>query len=287
LPVKDEMATFFKKRFTRVAIPFAVWCALYAIYWALKGQTDWVQAGINILHIPVNFGVEVGHLWYVYMLIGLYLFAPIISPWIASASRRDMHFYLTIWVITLCLPYIHITYPQVLGECYWNHTPLLYYFSGFLGYLVLGAYIKKFMPEKKTGYLPIGLLLIIAGYAITAGGFISLLSSVTDVSKLELTWQFETINVAMMSIGTFLIFKNISFSNPSSIAAKGFTDISKISYGIYLAHIMVLNFFYSLFDSIISPIQLKIPLIAICTFIVSYLIIKLLSLLPKSKYIIG
>ena len=287
LPVKDEMGTFFKKRFTRVAIPFAVWCALYAIYWALKGQTDWAQAGINMLHIPVNFGVEVGHLWYVYMLIGLYLFAPIISPWIASASRRDMHFYLTIWVITLCLPYIHITYPQVLGECYWNHTPLLYYFSGFLGYLVLGAYIKKFMPEKKTGYLPIGLLLIIAGYAITAGGFISLLSSVTDVSKLELTWQFETINVAMMSIGTFLIFKNISFSNPSSIAAKGFTDISKISYGIYLAHIMVLNFFYSLFDSIISPIQLKIPLIAICTFIVSYLIIKLLSLLPKSKYIIG
>jgi surface polysaccharide O-acyltransferase-like enzyme len=287
LPLKDEMGTFFKKRFTRVAIPFLVWCVLYAIYWALKGQTDWAQAGINILHIPVNFGVEVGHLWYVYMLIGLYLFAPIISPWIAGASRQNMHFYLAIWAITLCLPYIHLLYPQVLGECYWNQTPLLYYFSGFLGYLILGAYIKKFMPEKKTWYLPVGLLLIIAGYAITAGGFISLLHSTTDVSKLELTWQFETINVAMMSIGIFLIFKNISFSNPSSIAARGITDISKISYGIYLAHIMVLNFFYSLFDSIISPIQLKIPLIAICTFIVSYLIIKLLSLLPKSKYIIG
>ncbi len=143
------------------------------------------------------------------------------------------------------------------------------------------------MSDKKKWYLPVGLLLIIVGYAITAGGFISLLPSANDVSKLELTWQFETINVAMMGIGTFLIFKNISFSNPSSIAARGITDISKISYGIYLAHIMVLNFFYSFFDSVIDPIQLKIPVIAICTFVVSYLIIKLLSLLPKSKYIIG
>jgi surface polysaccharide O-acyltransferase-like enzyme len=287
LPLKDDMGTFFKKRFTRVAIPFVVWCVLYAIYWALKGQTDWAQAGINILHIPVNFGVEVGHLWYVYMLIGLYLFAPIISPWIAIASRSNMHLYLGIWALTLCLPYIHLIYPQVLGECYWNQTPLLYYFSGFLGYLILGAYIKKFMSEKKSWHLPVGLLLIVVGYIITAGGFISLLKTATDVSKLELTWQFETINVAMMGIGTFLIFKNISFSNPSSLAVRGITVISKISYGIYLVHIMVLNFFYSLYDLVIDSIQLKIPVIAISTFVVSYLIIKLLSLLPKSKYIIG
>lgn len=287
LPVKDEMSTFFKKRFTRVAIPFVVWCALYAIYFAIKGQTDWTQAGINILHIPVNFGVEVGHLWYIYMLIGLYLFAPIISPWIAGASRRNMEFYLVVWGITLCVPYIHLVYPQILGECYWNHTPLLYYFSGFLGYLILGSYIKKFMSEKKTWYLPVGLVLIVIGYAITAGGFISLLSSTTDVSKLELTWQFETINVAMMSIGVFLILKDIHFKNTSSATASGILDISKISYGMYLAHIMVLNFFYKVLNPVIDTIQIKIPVIAICTFMVTYAIVKLISLLPKSKYIIG
>jgi surface polysaccharide O-acyltransferase-like enzyme len=286
LPVKEEMGTFFKKRFTRVAIPFVVWCILYAIYWACKGQTGWAQAGINILHIPVNFGVEVGHLWYIYMLLGLYLFAPLISPWIATASRKSMEFYLAIWAITLCVPYIHLVFPQILGECYWNHTPLLYYFSGFLGYMILGAYIKKYLSGKKTWYLPLGLLMIVAGYAITAGGFISLLNS-TDVSKLELTWQFETINVAMMSIGIFLLLKDVRFSNPSSAVGAGVTDISKISYGIYLAHIMLLNFFHQLLDQVIDPIQLKIPAIAICTFIVSYLVVKLLSLLPKSKYIIG
>ena len=286
LPLREEMGTFFKKRFIRVAIPFVVWCVLYAIYWALKGQTSWAQAGLNILHIPVNFGVEIGHLWYVYMLLGLYLFAPVISPWIASASRKNMEFYLAIWAITLCVPYIHLVFPQILGECYWNHTPLLYYFSGFLGYLILGAYIKLYLTEKKAWYLPVGLSLIIVGYAITAGGFISLLNS-TDVSKLELTWGFETINVAMMSLGFFLILKNVYFSNPNSAIVSGITDISKISYGIYLAHIMVLNFFHQILNPMIDTIQIKIPVIAICTFIVSYLIVKLLSLLPTSKYIIG
>jgi len=286
LPVKEDMKTFFTKRFTRVLIPFVVWCILYAIYWALKGQTTWAQAGVNILHIPVNFGVEVGHLWYIYMLLGLYLFAPVISPWIASASRKNMEFYLTIWVITLCVPYIHLVYPQILGECYWNHTPLLYYFSGFLGYMMLGSYIRKYLSEKKSWHITAGMLMIILGYAITAGGFISLLDA-TDVSKLELTWGFETINVAMMSVGFFLLLKDTHLINKDSVITKGITDISKISYGIYLAHIMILNFFYKLLDSMIDPIQLKIPAIAILTFIVSYTIVKLISLLPKSKYIIG
>jgi surface polysaccharide O-acyltransferase-like enzyme len=286
LPVKEEMGTFFKKRFTRVAIPFVVWCALYAVYWAFNGQTGWLEAGVNILHIPVNFGTEVGHLWYVYMLIGLYLFAPIISPWIASASKKNMKFYLILWAASLCVPYIHLIFPSIWGECYWNHTPMFYYFSGFLGYMILAVYVKKFMFEKKTWNIPVGLLLIVVGYAITAGGFISLLSS-KYAREIELTWEFETINVAMMTLGVFLLLKNVNLRNPSSIIVKRITDISKLSYGMYLAHIMLLNFFFGLFNPMIAFVQIKIPVLAICTFISSYLIIKVLSLLPKSKYLVG
>jgi surface polysaccharide O-acyltransferase-like enzyme len=64
-------------------------------------------------------------------------------------------------------------------------------------------------------------------------------------------------------------------------------DISQKSYGIYLLHIMVLNFFHDQFDAKIDFVVIKIPVIAICSFVTSYVIIKLLSYLPKSKYIIG
>ena len=89
LPVKDEPAQFFRKRFTRVVIPFIFWCIAYSFYQFFRGQVDFTTACTNILKIPVNFGTQVGHLWYVYMLMGLYLFAPIISPWLKNSFSKE------------------------------------------------------------------------------------------------------------------------------------------------------------------------------------------------------
>lgn len=96
---------------------------LYAIYQFLTGRTDAAGALLGVCRIPVNFGVEIGHLWFVYMLLGLYLFAPVVSPWIETASRRAMEGYLALWAFTLCIPYVHLVFPELLGECFWNDTP--------------------------------------------------------------------------------------------------------------------------------------------------------------------
>ena len=74
-PVKNEGA-FFRKRFSRVLVPFVVWCVVYAFYLYWQGMTTLQGALLDILKIPVNFGTDVGHLWFVYMLLGIYLIAP-------------------------------------------------------------------------------------------------------------------------------------------------------------------------------------------------------------------
>lgn len=285
-PVTD-LPAFFKKRFSRVAIPFIIWCMLYALYQYLMGQASGRAALINVLHIPLNFGVEIGHLWFVYMLLGLYLFAPIISPWIQNASKGSLEFYLLLWGIAFCIPYIHLVYADIWGECYWNQTPMLYYFSGFLGYVVLANYIRRFHIEACTWNYLLGTALILAGYAITAGLFLSRLSTEKYVKNLELSWGFETINVAMMTAGMFLIIKNLKISNPSSWLMKLLLDISARSYGIYLAHIMLLNTWYPLINTRFDSAAIKIPIIAGLTFISTYIIVKLLSLLPGSKSLVG
>ncbi|MEG1700008.1 MAG: acyltransferase family protein [Alistipes sp.] len=284
LPVQGPMTTFFSRRFVRVGIPFIVWCVLYALYGLLRGQGDVGTMLINICHIPVNYGVEVGHLWYVYMLMGLYLFAPILSPWLQTASRRGVEFYLVLWALTLCIPYIHLIYPKLLGEACWNGTPMFYYFSGFLGYMVLAFYLRRYCAEPRRWHIPLGVALIAVGYVVTALGFRAMLPTAQNVCALELPWGFETLNVAMMSLGLFLLLRGIrSLGRATTIV----TDISKLSYGIYLVHIMLLNFFYALLDPLIASVAVRIPVIALCTFVTSYGVIKLVSLLPKSKYIIG
>ncbi len=285
LPLKDSMGVFFKKRLTRVVIPFVIWCVLYALYFFFQGKADWNQTLINISHIPVNFGVEIGHLWYIYMLIGLYLFFPIISPWLNVASKKNVLFYLSVWAITLCLPYIHLVYKEIWGECFWNPTPMLYYFTGFLGYAILGFYIKKFCSQKSKLDFPIGIALVIVGYLITYFVFDANLKTKQLVSDLELSWGFGTINVAMMTLGITLLVKNITCQNESLRATV--TNISNLTYGIYLAHIMILNMFYSLINDHFDTALVKIPMIAICTFVTTTIFIKAISYLPKSKYLIG
>lgn len=285
-PVKD-VNTFYTKRLKRVVIPFVLWCILYAFYQFFNGQVSLQTVLLNILKIPVNFGTEIGHLWYVYMLIGIYLFAPVISPWIETASEKNIRLYLILWAIGLSLPYIHLIFPEVLGEAYWNKTPLLYYFSGFLGYAVLAFYIKRFFPLPSKKQTLTAVLLIVAGYAITAFGFIHRVETAPNVIVLELTWGFETINVAMTTTGLFFIVRNIKTATPASSFNNLLFDVSAKSYGIYLAHIMVLNTVHSVFDKTFSSAAIKIPVIAVVTFITTYIIVKLLSYLPKSKYLIG
>ncbi len=283
LPVQGSPRRFFSRRFTRVVVPFVIWCALYAVYRWLRGETERGLWG-DIANIPVNFGVEVGHLWFVYMLLGLYLFAPVISPWLHTASRRAVECFLGVWGVTLCIPYLHLVFPAIWGECSWNHTPMLYYFSGFMGYMVLAFYLRRYVSVYRPWHAVAGIVLIAVGYAATVWGFGEQLETSRYAWELELTWGFETINVAMMTLGMFLLLRGVrSLGRMDGVV----TDLSKLSYGIYLVHIMVLNFFFDMLDPVIGPLALKIPVMAFCTFVVSYGVVKLLSLLPKSKYLVG
>lgn len=285
-PVRDEGA-FFRKRFSRVLAPFVVWCAIYAFYFYWQGTVTLQGALLDILKIPVNFGTDVGHLWFVYMLLGIYLIAPVLSPWVESASRSSMQRFLALWAVSLTIPYIHQVFPEIWGEAFWNSTPMLYYFTGYIGYAVAGAYFKRFHMQRSRSLSLTAVVLILSGYAITASGFLHRLSTEQVLPKLELTWGFETINVAMMTVGLFLLFKDIQPAEPDRASWKLIRNVSQRSYGMYLAHIIVLNAVYGLLNGRLSSPVIKIPVIAIVAFLGTYALISLISLLPKSKWVVG
>ena len=82
------------------------------------------------------------------------------------AVDRDgfaMEGYLALWAFTLCIPYVHLVFPELLGECFWNDTPMLYYFSGFLGYMVLAAYLRRYHAAPRAWYKWGVALLVVAG----------------------------------------------------------------------------------------------------------------------------
>jgi surface polysaccharide O-acyltransferase-like enzyme len=95
IPVKGDGIDFLKRRAQRVAIPFIVWSLLYAIVpmWGSGGDVD--IAG-NLSRLSLNYMPQAGHLWFVYMLVGVYMLMPILSPWAAKVGKRELQVYLVI-----------------------------------------------------------------------------------------------------------------------------------------------------------------------------------------------
>ena len=284
VPVTN-VQSFFKKRLVRVVIPFAIWSVLYAVLPLLWNGVSADDAWSALIHLTYNFNDASGHMWFVYMLIGLYLFMPVISPWLEKSGKKGILFYIILWGVSTFFPYIRSFVGDIYGECYWNEYNLLWYFSGFLGYMVLAAYLRRYHAAPRAWHKWGGALLVVAGYFATAWIFDARLATQRLVADLELSWGFGTINVAAMSVGLFLLLKDV---RPGAGRFTGVvTDISRLSYGIYLIHIMLLNFFHGWLDPLVASAGIKIPVLALCTFVSSYAVVKLISLLPGSKYVVG
>jgi len=284
LPLKGDTVVFYKKRFVRVLIPFVIWSLLYAILPYTWNEISLSVMKSNLIHLLYNFNNASGHLWFVYMLIGLYLFMPVLSPWLKEVPRKLEKWFLIVWFLTTFSHYIKLFVPDILGECYWNEFGTFWYFSGFIGYLVLAHYVRIYIDWSLKKSLIVGLTLFLIGYAFTSTVYYHQVQVATELQQLELSWRFNSFNVVLMTIGLFLIIKKINFQSPTLY--KLVQDISKLSYGMYLAHIFILNFAYRIFGGYFST-PITIFLIGTVTYVVSYIVIKALSFLPKSKYIVG
>jgi surface polysaccharide O-acyltransferase-like enzyme len=90
-----------------------------------------------------------------------------------------------------------------------------------------------------------------------------------------------------MTAGLFLLFRNVHANRGNSLLWRWIDDLSRMSYAMYLAHIIVLNAVHTRMAPLLGNAFVRVPAIAFTTFLITYLGVKLLSLLPGSKYLIG
>jgi len=281
LPMKTDYSTFLKKRFTRILFPYVAFNIFYNIYFYLRGFFDLKTMLLNIPKMFINFSI--GHLWYIYMIIGVYLYVPIITPWIKTAEKKHFYYYFVIWIISSFYGYLHLIYDGIWGEAFWNRSTIVQSFIGYSGYAVLGAFIKLHLKENNLYIL--GIVSYIAGTSVTMFGYFYRREEATTTEEIEVTWRFDSTNVALASFGVFLLLRKVECKN--KIITKIFNDLALKSYGMYLIHIFFIHLFGYIFD---APKQNPISgtfVVAILTFISSYSVIKAISYIPYSQYIVG
>lgn len=287
VPVQGNTADFFRRRLTRVLVPFALWSVLYAVLPLLWGG-ELGDARAALRHLALNFNDASGHLWFVYMLIGLYLIMPVLSPWLQRAGRGAQRWFLGLWFLSSFFPYLRDAWGDVYGECYWNEYHTLWYFSGFIGYVVLAHYLRSHvkMPARRQALL--GAVLYLAGYAFTATFWYGRIGTAQTLQQLELSWRFCTPNVILETAGAFLLVQALFRRRQQT--GPIVREISVLSYGIYLMHIFVLNAMHAMLAPLFCgpyATPLTIVTTGLSTFLICCLLAKALSWLPGSKYIIG
>ena len=260
-PLHYSAGEFLRRRSVRILIPFILWSLVYAFVWG--------EPVSNLKSLLLNFNYSAGHLWFVYMLIGVYLLMPLLSPWAEKVGKKELQIYLGIWLFTTLIPLIRdwaaggsltvIYGPSGLprqalfplwGEASWNAYGIFYYLSGFIGYLLLGLYFRRFVGElswKKTLFISIPSYL--AGFAISFGGFLKRVYEsaggefpvgglVEKAVWWETTWCNDTIGVALMALAWILVFKKIKAEG--NFYQKVLLPVSNASYGMYLMHLLIL-----------------------------------------------
>lgn len=276
LPIKDNTQTFLRKRLGKVIMPTIVFTITYICLniFVTKDVKSTGKLLKTICSIPFSAqGHEV--LWFMYTLLGLYFVSPIISKWLEQCGKKELEFYLILWAITLCYPILKLFITINEGI-----TGPLYYFSGYVGYYILGHYLNKY-PEAIT----IRKMIIPTLIAIGAPVLCKLLNF--NIDFYSLFW-YLSIFVAILCITIFTFINKIKI-DPRTKLYSFIQLTSNLSFGIYLIHIAIMRFVIWKLDFIININNYLIQwlVIACITLLSSWITTYLISLLPFGDYIIG
>ena len=293
VPMKPGMGMtdFYKRRFKHILPPFILFSILYCLLPLAWGAMDWSQSVADLKNLPFNFPSMAGHLWFMFPLISLYLIIPVVSPWLEKATAKEERIFIGLFVVSTLIPWIHtfIT-PEVWGECFWNRFSMLWYCSGFLGYLVVAHYIRFHLDWGRKKRMTVGAICFAIGALFTTWAFWwkGVPGQYIETPRLEWSWEFCTPNVLLSTVGIFLMFTCIEKKEAPALVTK----VSKLSFGMYLMHMLYLAPIANLFiqgnpAEPVLPVWITIPLIACSTYICSALTAWLISFLPFSKWIIG
>lgn len=275
LPVKTDYKTFLQKRFSKIVIPTVIWSLIYIAFRLYYSESE-IGLLQHICSIPFSAQGE-GVLWFMYTLAGLYLLAPILSAWVENATKREIELVLALWGITLCYPLIS---SWLIVNQY--DTGILYYFTGYAGYFLLGYYMNRYPYAIKIGY---STTIAILGIALLAW----LKHTGIAFDFYSLFW-YQSIFIASFAASIWFIANSLHrWQNRRGRITPCISILSNATFGIYLIHILIMRRWLWQIPAItvIGNYAVQTMVIAITTFTLSAAVSILISKLPGGSNLTG
>ena len=260
-------------RIKRVLVPLVIWSGIYALVDHARGAnwTDTFQ----------NFLTGHYHLWYIYMLIGIYLILPLLRK-ISENERLESYFLLLAFLFNFVFPQfleiLRMAAPNLGGLMEVISGEMrLQFVLGYSGYFVLGHWLhnRKFSNKQRMIIYLFGTV----GMVLTV--ILTFTTSVWMGQPEKLFFSYFSCNVLFTSIAVFVLFRYAIHSDRADPVMK---KVSDHSFGVFLIHPLVLETVGGMLPEM--SLAIRIPVTVLLVFAVSLLITVLLRSIPKAGQVI-
>ena len=226
-----SLRQLYTKRILRILASICFWSLLFALWDSfLKGDHS---AG----YILKEFLYGHYHMWYLYMIVGIYMISPLLNLMIKNIR-------LSYYFVILFLLYAVIS-PQFCGIT-GHFIPALseslnkligkqqmQFVIGYSGYFVLGYLLNRAEIGKKTERVVyvLGFLGLLSSFVMTVW------FSAQDQSRNQLFYDNFSINTFIVTVAVFVFFKQHLNRMPKTKKGRNLLLlVSKCSFGVYLIH---------------------------------------------------
>lgn len=266
---KEDLATFYRKRMSRILIPVLFWSAFF-VMWA------YVQSVRRGEPLPWDYlmgnwlnGEPYYHMWFMYMIVFLYLFTPVFRTIVANTNDKELLFFtcaaFVLAGINVAYSSMHDGRSKIFANWFLLYIP--YYFAGYL--------IRKYSVKASGITLSVSALfftvLTFAGYYFVGHEY--------GINRGEYFYDYLSITVVPTSICLMFLFKKW---NRPLFGGDGTKKVSSLILGVYLVHPLMIEQVTTIeclgFKSLDA--SFAVPVFAALVFVLSLLLAWMISLVP-------
>ncbi|MFJ7728356.1 acyltransferase [Neobacillus sp. NPDC097160] len=270
------LTEFLKKRASKVVIPFIVWSIFFYIYGAYIGYFPAsIKSGIKLF---ITNGISY-HLWFLYMIVGIYLITPLLQIFVRQASKQHIQYFLLLWLYASVATRLS---DFLIGV---RFSIELFFVTDYVGYFLLGYFLSHFEVPKRWRVISyIGACLGFIGtfwgtyyYTLKGNGILN-----------ENWYSYFSPTVLLFTIGIFVWFRYHFQESvqPLPLLLRG---INQASLGIYIFHFWLMNnFLWKVYPQVgahFHPI-IALPINLLITVILSTVLTLILKKIPLVKKLV-
>lgn len=226
---------FIKHRIIRIFVPFVIWAFIYKMIMNPGFISDFNILSIKYFLKDIYSGNVEYHLWFIYMLFILYLLTPIFSAIVNHSNKNLKYYFLGLWLVFNFFPGYISKFKEIqFGSEYYLE------FVKYSGFYILGFTLKNIKTNYKwwliLGFIGLSLINVYGTYNL------SHLHGYNDYFFLN---RLNITNI-LNAIFLFVFFNSLNLKvNKGSFSYKLLVNMSLVSYGIFLNHVLILHIFRS------------------------------------------